>query len=391
MSQANNIRVRRYLISAAIGLLAAGGPAVLPEAFAQTTPNPSSWVRQHDVFSFVTLPANPPFATATQQTIRAERTDGVSAQWINYVLYACSRTTVTPPATTTTLNAVPTGCRIIRNRVGGSGVSRNVNFTPTATEITNRGVVLVWSSVQGGQGSNPNIRHDYAQWIPLATPVTLALAPASITENGGLSTVTVAALGTTASTAVTVTVTAVEGAYTVTSGATIVIAAGSTTNTADSVTIRAVDNATDEPDRMVAVTGTASGGYRVNTAAELTLTDDDAAPGVTLALAPGSIAENGGTTTVTAALTHPSSAATTVTLAAAAGAYTVGADTTIVIAAGDTANAADTVVLTGEDNATDAPDRTVTVLAEAANAQGIGAVTGAELTLTDDDAAPGAR
>ncbi len=371
-------------------LLAAGQAAVLPEAFAQTTPDPSSWARQFNYWGFETLPANPPFATATQQTIKAERTDGVSAQWINYVLYACSWTTVTPASTTTTLNAVPTGCRIIRNRVGGSGVSRNVNFTPTAAEITNRGVVLVWSTVQGGQGSNPNIRHEYAEWVPLATPVTLALAPASITENGGLSTVTVAALGTTSSTAVTVTVTPVAGAYTVTSGATIVIAAGSTTNATDSVTIRAVDNATDEPDRMVAVTGRVSGGYRVNTAAELTLTDDDAAPGVTLALAPGAIAENGGTTTVTAALTHPSSAATTVTLAAAAGAYTVGADTTIVIAAGDTANAADTVVLTGEDNATDAPDRTVTVSAEAANAQGIGAVTGAELTLTDDDAAPGA-
>ena len=78
-----------------------------------------------------------------------------------------------------------------------------------------------------------------------------------------------------------------------------------------------VDNATDEPDWTVDVTGRVSGDYDQSvTAAMLTITDDDAAPGGDLALARASITEKGGTSTVTATLTHPSSAAT---LAAEAG------------------------------------------------------------------------
>ncbi len=398
MSQTSSIRVRRYLISAAIGLgrrallvllLAAGQAAFLPEAFAQTTPNPSRWYRGSvdfwDVFTAQLV------ATSVQQTFSFGRRGVGTEDWETAGIYACTRTSVTPASQTVTESTLPSECRRIRDPAAiNPNVGRfDVNVTPSAAEITNGGVVIVYG-LRSGSSANYTWDFYYAEWLPLVTPPTLALAPATIAENGGLSTVT-ATLASTVSTAVTVTVTPVAGAYTVTSDATIVIAAGSTANAADSVTIRAVDNATDAPDRMVSVTGTASSTYMIAvTPAELTLTDDDAAPGVTLALAPTSMTENGGTTTVTAALTHPSSAATTVTLAAAAGAYTVGADTTIVIAAGDTANAADTVVLTGEDNTTDAPDRTVTVLAEAANAQGIGTVTGAELTLTDDDAAPGA-
>ena len=44
------------------------------------------------------------------------------------------------------------------------------------------------------------------------------------------------------------------------------------------------------------------------------ITDDDAKPTVTLLLSDASIAEDGGVTTVTASLSHPSSVATTVTV-----------------------------------------------------------------------------
>ena len=43
-------------------------------------------------------------------------------------------------------------------------------------------------------------------------------------------------------------------------------------------------------------------------AASLAITDDDAAPTVSLALDDASIAENGGTAEVSATLSHPSSA-----------------------------------------------------------------------------------
>ena len=71
------------------------------------------------------------------------------------------------------------------------------------------------------------------------------------------------------------------------------------------------------------------------TGAALTIEDDDAAPGVTLALDPASVSENGGVSTVSATLSRPSSQPSTVMVTTVAGAYTAGTDATIVIAAGD--------------------------------------------------------
>lgn len=98
-----------------------------------------------------------------------------------------------------------------------------------------------------------------------------------------------------------------------------------------------VDNVTDEPDWMVDVTGRVSGDYDYSvTAAMSTITDDNAAPGGDLALAPASITEKGGTSTATIAAVN---------------------------------------------NDADELDRMVTGML--ANSQGAGAVTGT--TLTDDD------
>ena len=227
-----------------------------------------------------------------------------------------------------------------------------------------------------------------------APGVTLALSPATISENGGAATVT-ATLSRASGAATTVTVTPVSGFYTV-SDATIVIAAGQTANASDTATIAAVDNDTDAPDRAGAVTATitndratADGTTMAVSGGALTIGDDDAAPNATLSLNPASVSENGGAATVTATLSHPSSAATTVTVTPVSGSYTVGSDATIVIAAGATANATDTAAIAAADNTKDEPDRTATVTATLTNSQGAGTVTGATLTLTDDDAAPG--
>ena len=227
-----------------------------------------------------------------------------------------------------------------------------------------------------------------------APGVTLSLNPASVSENGGTSVVS-ATLSHPSSAPTTVTVTAVPGAFNVPSGAAgrIVIPAGATTASADTVTITAVDNTTDEPNRTPTVTAavTNTQGAGSVTSATLILTDDDAAPGVTLSLNPASVAENGGTSTVSATLSHPSSAPTTVTVTAVSGAFTVpsGAAGRIVIPAGATTAPSDTVTITAVDNTTDEPNRTPTVTATVANSQGAGSVTTATLTLTDNDAAPG--
>ena len=207
--------------------------------------------------------------------------------------------------------------------------------------------------------------------------VSLSLSESSISENGGVATVT-ATLDRAASEATTVTVSAAPvapaaaGDFTLSTATTLTIASGQTTSTG-AVTVTAVDNATDAPDKSVTVSATVAGGNGATAPSSLTLTltDDDAAPGVTLSVASSSISENGGSTTVSATLTHPSSAATTVTVTAVTGFYTVGSDTTIEIAAGETANAADTVLVTAanDDVHQGTAGRSTTVTGTAANAQ----------------------
>ena len=224
-----------------------------------------------------------------------------------------------------------------------------------------------------------------------APGVTLSLSDASIGESGGTSTVS-AALSHPSSAATTVTVTAVAGAFTAPSGAAgyIVIPAGGTTAATDTVTITAVDNDVDAPDNPVTVTATVANdqGAGSVTGATLTLEDDEGAPTVTLSVSPASISENGATATVRATLSGRSSEPTTVTVTAQANVFTVasGAGATIIVAAGQTTTT-DTATITAVDNAVDAADNPVTVTGTPTNGHGVGAVTGASLTLTDDDVA----
>ena len=224
---------------------------------------------------------------------------------------------------------------------------------------------------------------------------TLALSPATIDESGaGNSSTVTATLSGKSSEAVTLTVaatgaTAAAGDFTLSGAKTLTIAAKATTSTG-TVTVTANDDTTDEAAETVTVSATVSGtsGVANPTSRTLTIADDDP-PMVTLALAASSIAENAGTTTVTATLSSASSADTTVTVTAASGFYTVGTDATIAIAAGETANTADSVTITAVDDDIDnVTARTATVSASASNSQGIGGVTGATLTLTDDEDTP---
>ncbi len=228
-----------------------------------------------------------------------------------------------------------------------------------------------------------------------APRVTLVLGSTSLNESGAGNSTTISARLSRASTAPTaITLTAPAG--TTLSATRLTIDAGETSSAdADTtahrqVTLTAVDNTTDAPNRMVSVTGSASNAVAVADPAPvpLTIADDDNAPTVTLSLSSASISENGGTATVSATLSHPSSEATTVTVQAASGLYTVGADATITIAAGETANSSDTASIAAVNNAKDEPNRSGTVTASAQNSQGVGRVTGAPLTITDDDAAP---
>ena len=228
--------------------------------------------------------------------------------------------------------------------------------------------------------------------------VTLTLNPASVAESGTGNAATVSArLSHPSGAATTVTVTGVSGFYAAGTDAAIVIPAGSAQAATDTATVVAVDNATDAPDRTETVTAsiandraTADGTTMSVTGASLTVRDDELAPTAALSLDPASVSENGGVSTVTATLSHPSSQPSTVTVTAVSGAYTVGTDATITIAAGSTTAASDTVLVTAVDDDIHqgSAGRGATVTAALANGQGAGAATGAALTLTDDETLP---
>ena len=131
--------------------------------------------------------------------------------------------------------------------------------------------------------------------------VTLSLSDTSISEAGGVATVT-AGLSHASSEPTTVTVSvspdspAVSGDYSLGADRVLTVAAGATASTG-SVTVTGVDNDVDAADKTVAVTGAASNALGISgpVGVELTLEDDDAR-GVTVSETGLDIAEGGGGT-----------------------------------------------------------------------------------------------
>ena len=190
----------------------------------------------------------------------------------------------------------------------------------------------------------------------------------------------------------TLTLTASD-AFTASGGGRLTVPAGDLESTG-SVTLTAVDNDTDAPDREVTVAARAENTQGVDQpdGATLTVRDEDPAPTVTLELLDDEIAEDGGSTTVKARLSHPSSAPTTVTVAAdgtvarAAAFSLTGA--TLTIPAGDVESSSVATIAATDDD-TDAPDQAVSVSGTAENAQGFaGHPDPLALTIVDDEAAP---
>ena len=226
---------------------------------------------------------------------------------------------------------------------------------------------------------------------------TLVLTPDTIGENGGVSTVT-ATLDKPSPQVATVTLAAtpvspaVAGDFTL-SGSRLTIAANSLTSTG-TVTITANDNDVDAPDRTVTVSATLTNSQGISGPDDTTLTieDDEATPAVTLVLTPASIGENGGVSTVTATLDHPSSQATTVTVTATPESPAVAGDFTLsgsrlTIAAGETTSTG-TVTITAVNNPVHEGDKTVTVSATATNSYGITAPQDVALTIEEDEVLP---
>ena len=115
-------------------------------------------------------------------------------------------------------------------------------------------------------------------------------------------------------------------------------------------------------------------------------------PRVSLTMSPYWLAENGGTTTVTATATlhRPSSADTKVTITASPdGAVTLSGNGVLTIPAGKTVSP-DAFTITGVDNGDQTGDVTVEVSATAANPSSLGVIAPepVELTIADDETTP---
>ena len=235
-----------------------------------------------------------------------------------------------------------------------------------------------------------------------STTVTLAVSPEAISEGatGSARTVTVSAEldGGARSGATPVTMMVTEGTATEridfaqVSDFVVTIPAGATSGSA-TFELTPFDDAIDEPDETVRVTGTlsAAGLTLVQPSGGLTVTieDNEPSPQVTLVLAPESIGEDGGVSTVTAELDSASTAVTTITVVATpvepAGIEDFRLNgTTLTIPIGETTSTG-TVTITAVDNETEAPNKGVTVTAMTDNDLGVGDPAPRTLTITDDD------
>ena len=174
-------------------------------------------------------------------------------------------------------------------------------------------------------------------------------------------------------------------------GSQLTIAAGETTSTG-TVTITAVNNAVYEGDKQVTVSGTATNDQGVGGPdnVTLTITEDDAAPGLSVADASVDEGDTGSATmTFTVRLTPAAVAPVTVEWATSDGTATAGTDYT----AGngtltfDAQDSSKTFTVTVAGDEVDEPNETFTVTLSNASGATLGNAT-ATGTITDDDPTP---
>ncbi|MGQ0621856.1 MAG: beta strand repeat-containing protein [Panacagrimonas sp.] len=221
-----------------------------------------------------------------------------------------------------------------------------------------------------------------------ATPtVTLAASPLSIAEAAGVSTLT-ATLSAASSLPVTVNLsyTGTASAGDSTRPASITIPAGSLSGTA--LVIATQDTLEEDDESLIVDIGSVSNATESGTQQRtLTIVDDDAAPTVTLAASPLSIAEAAGVSTLTATLSAASSQPVTVNLAytGTASAADSSRPASIGIPAGSLSG---TATITATQDTLDENDETLIVDISSVPNGKIGSPNSATVTIIDDDATP---
>ena len=222
-----------------------------------------------------------------------------------------------------------------------------------------------------------------------AAALALEVDATTMAEDGGTVTVTVTTgTGSTFDSARDITLvfagTATEGGDYTVSATELTLPAGASGVTA---TLTALDDDVFEGGETVVISGLHDGAP-FGIARTVTITDDEAAPEVTLLLAPASIGEDGGMASVTASVAPASSEAFTVTVSALAVEPGSSSDFTLAGAtlsfAADATESTGGVTITAVDNEVDAPDKSVTV-SGAVSLEGVAAPAAVTLTIADDD------
>ena len=238
---------------------------------------------------------------------------------------------------------------------------------------------------------------------PYAGPqVTLSANPSKVSEADGATTVTVTAASAAHSASRTVTV-SVGGSGTATSGTDyaavssfdITLAANATSATG-TFTLTPTQDTLAEGDETIAVAGNVEGSSGKLTGTALTLTDDDAAPAVTLSASPSSVTENGGAKTVTVTATSTASANARTVLVAVGNrsdTATAGTDYTVVPAfnitiAANATSATGSFALTPTNDTSVENAESISIDGTPESSGAAFAVGGTSVTLTDDDAQP---
>ena len=296
------------------------------------------------------------------------------------------------------------GCTTSAGGGGVTGLTTSELISPTTYGATSNDTYYGWNANLDGQPGNddpwtfgttnqyPVLKYagmdTTVQFQRQPAIVMLTLMPSSISESGGMSTVT-ATLTRSWSTATTITVRPVTGAYTVGMDSTITIAAGQTANASDTVVITAVDNTRDELNRDVTVSvvsANAQGSVVLPTA--ITITDDDPPPRLSIS-SPSAV--EGTALTFTVRLNAESGKEVTVAYAdAGTGSATSGTDYTaltagtLTFAAGTTSQ---TIAVSVTDDGDDEPNETVIVTLSSATNATISTAQGTG-TIIDDDGMP---
>ncbi len=229
-----------------------------------------------------------------------------------------------------------------------------------------------------------------------ATAVSLRLDPATVTEGGGAQTVTVHADvqgGTTYADATEVTVSVSAGTATLTTDYAITTAAGTITIPAGGTTASTTFAITPVSDTLVETGGEtvtvegSSGSLTVN-AATLTITDDDAAP--VISIAAQSVSEGAGSATLTVTrtgdLSGSSSAGYAFSDGTATGSGTDYTGTAGTVSFAANANSATLPVTIVQDTIDEGTGETFTVTLSSPGGATLGTAS-ATITITDDDTA----